>query len=146
MPYHELVRNGLAEVVGALPEEVVAMNSLTANLHLMMVSFYRPTVERHAILIEKAAFPSDHHAVDSQIRIHGFDPAGARIELDADEPGGVISTDHVVSASDEYGDRIALVLLPGVQSLSGQAFDLGAVTRATPATGCRVGFDLAHAA
>lgn len=146
MPYHEFVREDLAALVGALPQEVVAMNSLTVNLHLMMVSFYRPTAERHAILIEKAAFPSDHHAVDSQIRCHGFDPATARIELDADEAGGVISTDHVLRTIDEHGARIALVLLPGVQYLSGQAFDLAAITRAAHAKGCRVGFDLAHAA
>ncbi|HEX7769074.1 MAG TPA: kynureninase [Dokdonella sp.] len=146
MPYHELVREDLAALVGALPQEVVAMNSLTVNLHLMMASFYRPTSERHAILIEKAAFPSDHHAVDSQIRFHGHEPARARIELEADEPGGVISTDHVLRTLDQHGERIALVLLPGVQYLSGQAFDLAAITRAAHAKGCRVGFDLAHAA
>ena len=146
MPYHELVRDDLAAVVGALPGEVVAMNSLTVNLHLMMVSFYQPTAERNAILIERSAFPSDHHAVDSQIRFRGFDPAQAKIELDADEPGGAISQDAILRAIDEHGARIALVLLPGVQYLSGQAFDLAAITRAAHAKGCRVGFDLAHAA
>ena len=146
MPYHEFVREDLAALVGALPHEVVAMNSLTANLHLMMVSFYRPTPDRHAILIEKAAFPSDHHAVDSQIRFHGHDPARARVELDADEGGGVISTEHILRTIDAHGERIALVLLPGVQYLSGQAFDLAAITHAAHAKGCRVGFDLAHAA
>ncbi|MFC4821668.1 kynureninase [Dokdonella ginsengisoli] len=145
MPYHELVRENLAAVVGALPHEVVAMNSLTANLHLMMVSFYRPTRERNAILIEKSAFPSDHHAVASQIRFHGHDPATAKIELEGDEPGGAISSDAIVRALDEHGERIALVLLPGVQYLSGQAFDLRAITTAAHAKGCVVGFDLAHA-
>lgn len=145
MPYHELVRENLAAIVGALPHEVVAMNSLTANLHLMMVSFYRPTRERHAILIEKSAFPSDHHAVASQIRFHGYDPATAKIELEGDEPGGAISFEAILRALDEHGERIALVLLPGVQYLSGQAFDLRAITAAAQAKGCAVGFDLAHA-
>ncbi|HXD52967.1 MAG TPA: hypothetical protein VN689_13795, partial [Burkholderiales bacterium] len=88
MPYHNEVRAHLAELVGALPSEVVAMNSLTANLHLMMVSFYRPTRERYTILIEKNPFPSDRYAVESQIRFHGYDPAVALIELEADEANG----------------------------------------------------------
>ncbi|MEO7324898.1 MAG: kynureninase [Dokdonella sp.] len=146
MPYHEYVREDLASLVGALPHEVVAMNSLTVNLHLMMVSFYRPSAERNAILLEKSAFPSDHHAVESQIRFHGFDPATSRIELESDEANGTISQDSILRAIDEHGERIALVLLPGVQYLSGQAFDLAAITTAAHAKGCRVGFDLAHAA
>jgi kynureninase len=146
MPYHELVRDDLAAIVGALPGEVVAMNSLTVNLHLMMVSFYRPTAERSAILIEKSAFPSDHHAVESQIRFHGYDPAHALIELEGDEKYGTLSQDAILRAIDEHGARIALVLLPGVQYLTGQAFDLAAITHAAHAKGCRVGFDLAHAA
>lgn len=146
MPYHELVREDLAAVVGALPGEVVAMNSLTVNLHLMMASFYRPTTERCAILIEKNAFPSDHHAVESQIRFHGHDPVRALIELEGDEPNGTLSQDAILRAIDEHGARIALVLLPGVQYLTGQAFDLAAITRAAHVKGCRVGFDLAHAA
>jgi kynureninase len=146
MPYHQFVRDDLAAVVGALPHEVVAMNSLTVNLHLMMVSFYRPTPERAAILIEKSAFPSDHHAVDSQIRFHGYDPATAKVELAGDEPGGAISHESILRTLDEHGDRIALVLLPGVQYLSGQAFDLPAIVAAAKRKGCVVGFDLAHAA
>jgi kynureninase len=146
MPYHEFVREDLAALVGALPHEVVAMNSLTVNLHLMMVSFYRPSAERHAILIEKSAFPSDHHAVESQIRFHGFDPATSRIELEGDEAHGTISQDSILRAIDEHGERIALVLLPGVQYLTGQAFDLAPITKAAHAKGCKVGFDLAHAA
>ncbi|MEO7065202.1 MAG: kynureninase [Dokdonella sp.] len=146
MPYHELVRDDLAAVVGALPVEVVAMNSLTVNLHLMMVSFYRPTAGRSAILIEKNAFPSDHHAVESQIRFHGHDPAHALIELDGDEPNGTLSQDAILRAIDQSGSRIALVLLPGVQYLTGQAFDLATITKAAHAKGCIVGFDLAHAA
>jgi len=145
MPYHQFVREDLAAVVGALPHEVVAMNSLTVNLHLMMVSFYRPTPERAAILIEKSAFPSDHHAVESQIRFHGYDPAVAKIELAGDEAGGAISHESILRTLDEHGDRIALVLLPGVQYLSGQAFDLAAIVAAAKRKGCVVGFDLAHA-
>jgi len=146
MPYHAFVREDLAAVVGALPSEVVAMNSLTANLHFMMVSFYRPTRERPAILIEKHAFPSDRHAVESQVRFHGFDPDEALIELEGDEPDGTISDAAIQRALDEHGTRIALVMLPGVQYRTGQAFDLRAITRAAHAKGCIVGFDLAHAA
>jgi kynureninase len=146
MPYHAFLREDLAELVGAEPQEVVAMNSLTVNLHLMMVSFYRPTQERPAILIEKSAFPSDHHAVESQIRFHGFDPATALIEIEADEEGGTISEAAITRALDQHGARVALLLLPGVQYLTGQAFDLAAITRAARARGCMVGFDLAHAA
>ena len=146
MPYHEFVREDLAALVGAQPHEVVAMNSLTVNLHLMMVSFYQPTAERSAILIERGAFPSDHHAVESQIRFHGFDPATSLIEIDADEANGTISPDAILRAIDEHGSRIALVLLPGVQYRTGEVFDLAAITRAAHAKGCRVGFDLAHAA
>ncbi len=145
MPYHEFVRDDLAAVVGALPHEVVAMNSLTVNLHLMMASFYQPTAERPAILIEKGAFPSDQHAVIAQIRFHGHDPATALLELEADEPGGTLSPDSIVRAIDAHGERIALVLLPGVQYLSGEVFDLAAITAAARRKGCRVGFDLAHA-
>ena len=146
MPYHEFVREDLAAVVGALPGEVVAMNSLTANLHLMMVSFYRPTAERPAILIEKHAFPSDRYAVESQIRFHGYDPADALIELDGDEADGTISDAAIQRALDQHGSRIALVMLPGVQYRTGQAFDLRAISEVAHRKGCVVGFDLAHAA
>jgi kynureninase len=145
MDYHEFVRDELAEVVGALPSEVVAMNTLGVNLHLMMVSFYRPTPERHAILIEAGAFPTDRYAVESQIRFHGYDPATALIELEADEPNGTISDAAFERALAEHGARTALVMLPGVQYRTGQAFDLETITRLAHAQGCRVGFDLAHA-
>ncbi len=146
MPYHESVRDHLAAVVGAQPLEVVAMNSLTANLHFLMVSFYRPTRERPAILIEAGAFPSDRHAVASQVRFHGFDPATDLIELAPDEDGGTISMAAIDRALAEHGHRIALVLWPGVQYRTGQAFDLREITRLAHAQGCTVGFDLAHAA
>ncbi len=146
MPYHESVRAGLAELVGAESAEVVAMNSLSANLHLLMVSFYRPTAERPAILIEAGAFPSDRYAVESQIRFHGFDPARDLIELEPDEPDGTISMQAIERTLAEHGARIALVLWPGVQYRSGQAFDLKQITRLAQTRGCMVGFDLAHAA
>jgi len=145
MPYHEFVRGHLAELVGAQPAEVVAMNSLTANLHLMMVSFYRPTAQRHAILIEKNAFPSDRYAVESQIRFHGHDPSDALIELHGDDANGAISDAALERALEQHGDRIALVLLPGVQYLSGQVLDLKRSADLARRKGCVVGFDLAHA-
>lgn len=146
MPYHEFVRESLAACVGAMPSEVVAMNSLSVNLHLMMVSFYRPTPQRHAILIEAGAFPSDRYAVESQVRFHGFDPATSLIELEADEPGGTISMQAIERVLAERGNEIALVLWPGVQYRSGQAFDCKEVARLAHAQGCIVGFDLAHGA
>lgn len=146
MTYHELVRDGLAKVVGAQPTEVVAMNSLTANLHLMMVSFYRPTAERPAILMEAGAFPSDRHALESQVRFHGFDPARDLIELEPDQPDGTLSMQAIERAIGEHGHRLALVLWPGIQYRTGQAFDLAEITRLGHAQGALVGFDLAHAA
>ncbi|MDQ3288696.1 MAG: kynureninase [Pseudomonadota bacterium] len=145
MTYHQLVRDQLARVVGAKPIEVVAMNSLTANLHFMMASFYRPTRERSAILIEAGAFPSDQHAVASQIDFHGFDPATDLIELQPDEPGGTFSMGAIERAIAEHGPRLALVLWPGVQYRSGEAFDLAEIARLTHAQGAICGFDLAHA-
>jgi len=145
MPYHELVRAGLADVVGALPAEVVAMNSLTANLHLMMVSFFRPTQERYAILMEAGAFPSDRHALESQLHFHGLDPAEALIELEPDEPDGTISIAAIERAIVRNASRLALVLWPGVQYRTGQAFDLPEIARLAHSAGAIAGFDLAHA-
>lgn len=145
MDYHEFVRDNLAEVVGAQSGEVVAMNTLGVNLHLMMVGFYRPTRERHAILIEGGAFPTDRYAVESQIRFHGFDPAQSLIEIEPDEAYGTLSLTAIERALTEHGSRIALVMLPGVQYRNGQAFDLKAITELAHAHGCMVGFDLAHA-
>ncbi len=144
MNYHRLVRDSLARVVGALPVEVVAMNTLSVNLQLMMVSFYRPTAARPAILIEAGAFPTDRHAVESQIRFHGFDPAADLIEVQPDEANGTISMDAIERAIAEHGKRVALVLWPGVQYRSGQVFDLDAITRLARAQGANIGFDLAH--
>ena len=145
MHYHRLVREPLARLVGARPGEVVAMNTLTVNLHLMMASFYRPTRERPAILIEAGAFPSDRHAVESQIRLHGFDPATDLIEVQPDEAAGTLSMDAIAAAIEQHGPRLALVLWPGVQYRTGQAFDLAAITRLAHAQGAVAGLDLAHA-
>ncbi|HWS76784.1 MAG TPA: kynureninase [Thermomonas sp.] len=145
MPYHELVREPLASVVGALPHEVVAMNSLTANLHLMMVSFYQPTVERTAILVEAGSFPSDRYAVESQLKYRGLPPQHTLIEVEPDEADGTFSMQAIERAITENAHRLALVLWPGVQYRTGQAFDLREIARLGHAAGAIVGFDLAHA-
>ena len=145
MPYHSELRDLLAECVGAKPVEVVAMNSLTVNLHLLMVSFYRPTPTRPAIVIEQGAFPSDRYAVESQIRFHGFDPAECLIEVAADPDTGLVAEDALAQVMAEHGHRVALILWPGVQYRSGQAFDLRAISVLGHTHGCKVGFDLAHA-
>lgn len=145
MTYHELVRDGLARVVGAQPSEVVAMNSLTTNLHLMLVGFYRPTRERPAILMEAGAFPSDRHALASQLRFHGFDPATDLIELEPDEAQDTFSMAAIERAIAQHGPRLALVLWPGVQYRSGQAFELAEIVRLAHGAGAFCGFDLAHA-
>ena len=146
MPYHSELRDLLAENVGAKPVEVVAMNSLTVNLHLLMVSFYRPNAERPAIIIEQGAFPSDRYAVESQIRFHGFDPSDCLIEISADPDSGLIPTNALENCLREHGHRVALILWPGVQYRTGQAFDLKAIADLGHFYGCQVGFDLAHAA
>ncbi|MFN3311069.1 MAG: kynureninase [Thermomonas sp.] len=145
LDYHALVRDGLARVVGAQPSEVVAMNSLTVNLHLLLVSFYRPTRERPAILLEAGSFPSDRYALESQVRFHGFDPATDLIEVEPDEADGTVSMAAIERAIATHGPRLALVLWPGVQYRTGQAFDLAAITRLAHAAGAVAGFDLAHA-
>ena len=137
MPYHECLAQPMARIVGADPTEVVTMNSLTVNLHLMMASFYRPTPERHRILLEERAFPSDDYALESQAAFHGFDPAEALVRLRPEDVAPFLERD---------GASIALVLLPGIQYYSGLAFDIDAITRLAHAKGCVAGFDLAHAA
>jgi kynureninase len=145
MPYHELVRDPLARVVGAQPSEVVAMNSLTANLHFMLVSFYRPTRERPLLLMEAGAFPSDRYALESQVRFHGFDPAEALVEVEPDNADGTFSMAAIERAIAEHGPRLAAIVWPGVQYRTGQAFDLKEIARLGHAAGAVVGFDLAHA-
>lgn len=139
------IREALAELVGARPLEVVAMNTLTVNLHLMLASFFRPEGERHKLLMEAGAFPSDRHAVESQLRWHGLDPATALIELVPDRPGGLFSAHAISAAIAQHGPQLALVMLPGVQYRTGQVFDLAEISRQAHAMGAKVGFDLAHA-
>ncbi len=144
IPYHELMTGGLAALAGAHPSEVVAMNSLTVNLHLMLASFYRPSGNRTRILIEAQAFPSDRHAVAAQIRWHGLDPATTLLELAPADGGGEISAEQVEYFLEHRGAEVALVLWPGTQYLSGQVFDLARIAAAARRAGCVVGFDLAH--
>jgi len=146
MPYHRLLTGPMAELLGAKPLEVVVMNSLTVNLHLMMVSFYRPTKQRHKIVVERGAFPSDQYAVKSQVRFHGFDPETSLIELTPREGESCIRDEDIQSLIDSAGDEIALILLGGVNYATGQAFDLASIARLGHERGCMVGFDLAHAA
>jgi kynureninase len=146
MPYHRLLTLQTAQLVGARAVEVVVMNSLTVNLHLMMVSFYRPTAARYKILIERGAFPSDQYAVQSQIRFHGFDPATALIELTPLSGESYLREEEIDAMIEHSGDEIALIMLGGVNYATGQAFDMQRITHAGHARGCVVGFDLAHAA
>ena len=144
--YHEIFRETGARLVGALPGEVVMMNGLTVNLHLMLVSFYRPTPARHKILIEDSAFPSDAYAVKSQIRYHGLDPAGSLLIARPRTGEALIRTEDIEALLEERGEEIALVMLSGVHYLTGQVFDIERIAAAARRQGCAVGFDLAHAA
>ncbi|MBL0175724.1 MAG: kynureninase [Ignavibacteria bacterium] len=146
LSYHELLTAQTARLAGALPGEVVVMNSLTVNLHLMLVSFYRPTAQRNAILIEHMAFPSDQYAVDSQIRHHGYDPEQARIDVAPREGEHCLRTADILERIDREAGRIALVLLGGVNYYTGQLMDMRAIAAAARRHGIAVGFDLAHAA
>lgn len=141
----DIVKESMARLVGALPSEVVLMNSLTVNLHLMMVSFYRPTALRHKILIEKKAFPSDVHAVVSQILHHKLDPSSSLIEISPREGEMLLRTEDIEAVIRAEGDSIALVLFSGVQYYTGQLFDMGRISLVAKSMGCNVGFDLAHA-
>jgi kynureninase len=145
MSYHEQFTEPTARVVGAKPVEVVNMNSLTVNLHLMMTSFYRPTQGRHKLLIERGAFPSDRYAVESQVRLHGFDPDESLIEFSSHSGEPYIPVEEIEALLETDGHDIALVMLPGLQYYSGQAFDLKRIATAAHKAGCKVGFDLAHA-
>jgi kynureninase len=144
IPYHENLTAGLAALAGAHAGEVVAMNTLTVNLHLMLASFYRPQGTRRRILIEAGAFSSDRHAVTSHLAWHGMDPAQALIELAAGAGEDTVSEDAIEACLEQYGPQIALVLWPAVQFRTGQAFDVARIARAAHRHGCLAGFDLAH--
>lgn len=146
LPYHEYLTENTAKLVGAHNEEVVNMNSLTVNLHLMLVSFYRPQKNRFKIMIEANAFPSDHYAVQSHLRYHGFDPVEGLVEMKPREGEDVIRTEDILAKIEEEGDSIALLMFAGVNYYTGQAFEFNKITEAAHAKGIIAGFDLAHAA
>ncbi|WP_211336958.1 kynureninase [Marinicella litoralis] len=146
MPYHEFLAEESAKLVGAKASEVVCMNSLTANLHFLMVSFYRPSNKKYKVLIEDHAFPSDHYAVESQVKFHGHDPADAMVLLKPREGETCLQLDDILATIDEHADELALIMLPGVQYYTGQVFDMQAITDAAQHHDIVVGFDLAHAA
>ena len=143
--YHELSKEGLASLTGSKPAEVVAMNNLTSNLHLMMVSFFRPDKKRFKIIMEAGAFPSDQYAVESQLRFHGLDPNKALIEIQPREGEFILREEDIIETIERNGKETALVLLSGVQYFTGQKFNLGAITEAAHKAGALAGFDLAHA-
>lgn len=145
LSYNDLLREPMAELIGAKPSEVVLMNSLTVNLHLMMISFYRPSGRRNKILIEQQSFPSDRYAVESQIRMHGLDPADCLVEIGPSGNSRTIDESIIEEYLAGYGEQVALVLWPGVQYASGQFFDLDRIAKSAHSAGAFCGFDLAHA-
>jgi kynureninase len=145
MDYAQNFTKGLQHLTGALPNEVVAMNSLTVNLHLMMASFYRPVGMRDKVLIEAGAFSSDRHAILGQLAWHKLEPEHTLVELAPRHGEETLRIEDIESKIEELGDELALVLWPGVQYRTGQAFDCGRIARASHAQGALAGFDLAHA-
>jgi len=144
--YHEVFREPGARLVGAVPGEVVMMNGLTVNLHLMLATFYRPSGDRRKILIEDGAFPSDTYAAQTQLAHHGIDPGSGLIRVAPRAGESLLRTEDIVSVIERQGDEISVVLLPGVQYFTGQHLDIPAITKAARRRGCIAGWDLAHAA
>jgi kynureninase len=144
--YHEVLREPSARLVGALPDEVVVMNGLTVNLHLMMATFFRPAGSRRKILIEDGAFPSDTYAAQTQLALHGIDPSEGLIRVAPRAGETLLRTEDLVELIERQGSEIAVVLLPGVQYYTGQFLDIAAITEAAHGQGCVAGWDLAHAA
>ena len=144
--YHERLAKPLAKVVGASPEEVTVMNTLTVNLHLLMVSFYRPTKQRFRILCEEKAFPSDQYMLKSQVKYHGLDPETTIVEVKKREGEHFWRTEDILSKIEETGEELALVLMGGVNYYNGQVLDMGTITKKAKSLGAYVGWDLAHAA
>jgi len=143
--YHETLREPVARIVGAQPNEVICMNSLTVNLHLMMATFYRPTKSRYKILMEDPAFPSDTYAIKTQIVHHGLDPKNALILARPRKGEFAVRTEEIVDLIERQGDEIAVVLIAGVNFFTGQLFDIPTITKAAQKRGIAVGVDLAHA-
>ncbi len=146
LPYHEFLAESYAKIVGAKQSEVVAMNTLTVNLHLMLVSFYRPTKNRHKIIIEADAFPSDIYAVESQIKYHGLSPDTSLIKLKTRDRESAIRTEDIGEIIRSQGEDIELIMLGGVNYYTGQVFDFERITKLAQAKAINVGFDLAHGA
>ncbi len=146
MYYHHFLTEKAAKIVGAKPSEVVIMNNLTANLHLMMVSFYRPTKTRYKIIMEGGAFPSDQYAMETQARFHHLNPDDAIIELKPREGEYTLRTEDIIAKINEHKNELAIVMMGGVNYYTGQAYDMQAITKAGHAVGANVGFDCAHAA
>jgi kynureninase len=146
MPYHEIFPQQLSKIVGCKEEEVVVMNQLTVNLHLLLVSFYRPSQQRYKIICEAKAFPSDQYAFETQARYHGFDPANAVVEVAPREGEHTLRTADIIDTINQHGDTVAVVLFGGINYYTGQFFDLEAISKAAHAVGAYAGFDLAHAA
>ena len=144
--YHEIFPRQLSSIVGCLPEEVVVMNQLTVNLHLLLTSFYRPTQERYKIICEAKAFPSDHYALESQVRLHGRNPLATIIEIGTRDGEHNIRTEDILSVIERHGKELALVMIGGVNYYNGQVMDMKAITAAAHKAGAYAGFDLAHAA
>ena len=144
MPYHEFLTETMAKIVGAKPIEVVIMNTLTTNLHLLMVSFYRPTASKYKILIESDAFPSDRYAVQTQLEFHGFDPEDGLVEWKPKPGTELLEIDELERILQDQGDEIALLLIGGVNYYTGQFLDLKRISELGHSYGCMVGIDLAH--
>jgi len=144
--YHEFFPRQLSRIIGCLPEEVIVMNQLTVNLHLLLVSFYRPSKERYKIVCEEKAFPSDQYVMESQVRYHGLDPAEAIIEVKPRKGEHVLRTEDIISTIGANKNSIALVLFGGLNYYTGQLFDLNTITSEAHRVGAYAGFDLAHAA
>ena len=146
LDYHDQLTKPLSKIVGAKPNEITVMNQLTVNLHLMMVSFYRPQGKRNKILCEAKAFPSDQYMLETHLRYHGLDPREVLIEIGPREGEHLIRHEDILDAIDKYQDELALVLFGGINYYTGQVFDIRAITEAVHAVGAVAGFDLAHAA
>jgi kynureninase len=144
--YHELFPERLSSIVGAMPEEIVVMNQLTVNLHLLMMSFFRPSKERYKIICEAKAFPSDQYALQSQVQLYGLDPADAIIEVQPRPGTAYIHPEDILATIEKHGQATALVMFGGVNYYSGQVFDMKSITKAAHEAGAICGFDLAHAA
>jgi len=145
LPYHEFFANSLSKITGALASEVVAMNALTVNLNFLMLSFYRPDKNRHRIIYEQKAFPSDVYALQSQVKLHGGDPEKSIRMISAREGRHDIAHEDIIAAIEEEGHSLAMVMIGGVNYYTGQAFDMQSITKAAHAVGAIAGFDLAHA-